>query len=241
MLVVLSLLPGGSIFAEEIRVVTEIWEPYSFEKNGRVIGISTEIVEYSLKRADISISGGKIEVHPWVRSYHAALNSENVLIYTILRTQEREKLFKWVGPIIPSERFYFYKRRTREDISVSSLDEARKYQIGALRGSVHVGFLKNNGFPESVIQTVGKQDLNLLKLLKGRIDFIIDTDSSLEIRTKQMNLPLSEFEKSLFLFENGYYMAFNRKTPYNTVEKVRDAFSELKNEGEIYKIIEKYK
>lgn len=241
MLAVFSLLSGGSIFAEEIRVVTEVWEPYNFVKNGSVTGISTEIVEYSLKRTDISISGGKIEVYPWSRSYHTALNSENVLIYTILRTQGREKLFKWIGPIIPSEKFYFYKSGTRKDISVSSLDQARKYQIGALRGSVHEDFLKKNGFPESVIQTVGEQDRNLIKLLKGRIDFIIDTDSSLKIRTKQMNLPLSAFEKSLFLFENGYYMAFNNNTPYNTVEKVRKAVSELKNEGEIYKIIEKYK
>jgi polar amino acid transport system substrate-binding protein len=236
-----NLLAGSSIFAQEIRVVTEVWEPYNFEKNGRVRGISTEIVESSLKRAGIRISGGKIEIYPWIRSYQAALNSENVLIYTILRTQERENLFKWVGPIIPSERFYFYKIRTRKDISVGSLDQAKKYQIGALRGSVHEDFLKKNKFPEGVIQTVGEQDLNLIKLLKGRIDFIIDTDSSLKIRTRQMNLPFSEFEKSLFLFENDYYMAFSKNTPSNTVQKIRTAFSQLKNEGQIYKIIEQYK
>ncbi|MBF0259511.1 MAG: transporter substrate-binding domain-containing protein [Desulfamplus sp.] len=239
--IIISLFLGSFISANEIKVVTETWEPYNFEKNGKVTGISTEIVEYSLKKAGISISGNKINIYPWVRAYKMAMEDENILIYTILRTQERENLFKWVGPLIPSEKFYFYKNKSRTDISVSSLDEAKKYQIGVLRGSVHEDFLLRNGFSTTLIQTVADQELNLKKLLAGRIDFIIDTDSSLEIRTKQMNLPLSEFEKTLFLFENGYYMAFSKKTSDEIVEKVRNAFSELEKEGEVDKIIEKYK
>jgi len=238
---IISLFSGSFISADEIKVVTETWEPYNFEKNGKVTGISTEIVEYSLKKAGIGISGNKIKIYPWVRAYKMATENENILIYTILRTQERENTFKWVGPLIPSEKFYFYKNKSRTDISVNSLDEAKKYQIGVLRGSVHEDFLLTNGFSNTFIQTVADQKLNLKKLLAGRIDFIIDTDSSLEIRTEQMNLPLSEFEKTLFLFENGYYMAFSKKTSDDIVEKVRNAFSELEKKGGVDKIIEKYK
>ncbi len=238
--IIISLFSGSFISADEIKVVTETWEPYNFEINGKVTGISTEIVEYSLKKAGISISGNKIRIYPWVRAYKMATKNENILIYTILRTQERENTFKWVDPLMPSEKFYFYKNKSRTDISVNTLDEVKKYQIGVLRGSVHEEFLLSNGFSDTFIQTVADQELNLKKFLAGRIDFIIDTDSSLEIRTKQMNLPLSEFEKTLFLFENGYYMAFSKKTSDDIVEKVRNAFSELKKEGEVDKIIEKY-
>ncbi|MEE4355768.1 MAG: transporter substrate-binding domain-containing protein [Desulfococcaceae bacterium] len=239
--IIFSLFLGKSVSADEIKVVTETWEPYNFEKDGKVTGISTEIVEYSLKKAGIGISGNKINIYPWVRAYRMAMEDENILIYTILRTQEREDLFKWVGPLIPSEKFYFYKNKSRTDISLHSLDDAKKYQIGVLRGSVHEDFLLRNGFPATLIQTVADQELNLKKLLAGRIDFIIDTDSSLGIRTKQMNLPLSEFEKTLFLFENGYYMAFSKKTSDDIIEKIRNAFFTLKKEGGVDKIIEKYK
>lgn len=226
-------------YTDEITVVTENWEPYNFEKNGEVAGISTEIVKACLNKANISIKNNRIQLYPWVRAYQKALDEKNVLIYTILKTPEREKKFKWIGPIIPSERFHLYKRRG-QDLSLRSLEDAKEFQIGCLRGSVHVDFLLKRGFPECSIQTVPDQRQNLLKLLGGRVDFIIDTDSSLTIRTKQMGLPIEKFEKSLFIFENDYYMAFSEKTSDELVNKVRATFETMKQQGMIETIIGKH-
>ncbi|MBF0377289.1 MAG: transporter substrate-binding domain-containing protein [Desulfamplus sp.] len=221
-------------------MATEIWEPYNFVKDGKVIGISTEIVEYTIKQAGIAIKEGEIGVYPWARAYKMALEDENVLIYTILRTEEREKLFKWIGPLIPPEKFYFYKHRTRSDVVVKTLDHAKKYRIGILRDSIHGQFLTAHGFPKYSLDEVSEQVFNLKKLLADRIDLIIDLETTLKIRTQEQNLPLPEFEQVLFLFEHGYYMAFSQSTSEKIVERTRSAFEEVKASGVIQQILKKY-
>lgn len=227
--------------AQEIIVATEIWEPYNFVKDGKVIGISTEIVERTLQQAGIAIKGGKIGVYPWARAYAMVLEYENVLIYTLLRTEEREKLFKWVGPLIPAEKFYFYKHRTRSDVIVKTLDDAKKYRIGVLRNSVHEQFLTAHGFPKESLEKVSDQVFNLKKLIYDRIDLILDVESTLKIRTQEQNLPLSELEQVLFLFDSGYYMAFSQSTSDAIVEQVQSAFQKVQASGIIQEILRKYK
>ncbi len=240
-IVVMLFLWCGMSDAQEIIVVTEIWEPYNFVKDDNVIGISTEIVEHTLQQAGMAIKDGKIGVYPWARAYAMALENENVLIYTILRTEEREKLFKWVGLLIPPEKFYFYKHRTRSDVIVKTLDDAKHYQIGVLIDSIHGQFLTAHGFPKESLDGVSDQVLNLRKLLYDRIDLILDVETTLKIRTQEQNLPLSEFEQVLFLFEHGYYMAFSQKTSDAIVERVQSAFQETQTSGIIQEILKKYK
>jgi len=241
LIVVMLFLWCGMSYAQEVTVVTEIWEPYNFIKDGRVIGISTEIVKHTLQQAGMTIKDGKIGVYPWARAYAMALKDENVLIYTILRTKEREKLFKWVGRLLPSEKFYFYKHRTRSDVVVKTLDDAKQYKIGVLRDSIHGQFLIAHGFPKKSLEVVSDQMLNLRKLLYDRIDLIIDVEATLKIRTQEQNLPLSEFQQVLFLFEHGHYMAFSQKTSDAVVERVQSAFQNVQTSGIIQKILEKYK
>jgi polar amino acid transport system substrate-binding protein len=51
----------------------------------------------------------KIELLPWVRAYNMALNRDNVLIYTITRTTERENLFHWIV-LLGAAKFYLMGR-----------------------------------------------------------------------------------------------------------------------------------
>lgn len=225
---------------QEINVITETWEPYNFVKNGRVVGLSTEIVELTLQKAGLTIKNGKIDVYPWARAYRIALNDRNVLLYTILRTEEREGLFKWVGPLVPPETFYFYKHRTRTDVVVNTLDDAKKYKIGVLRDTVLEDFLNKHGFSRQLIDPVSDHVFNLKKLLADRIDLIMDVESSLKIRTSEQGLPLSEFEQGLYLFDHGYYMAFSLNTSDEIVERARAAFREVQASGIIETLQKKY-
>lgn len=239
-LALFCLLLSTPCLGQEIRVVTEEWKPYNYSSQGEVKGICTEIVKLSIKNAGFKIAGGKINIYPWARSYRIALSNENVLIYTILRNSRREKLFQWIGPLIRPEKFYFFKKRARDDVKVTSLSDAKKYQIGILRASIHEDFLLSKGFSKSTIQPVADHKLNLHKLLNERIDLIIDTLSSIKIRTKKMGLPLEQFERSLFLFKNDFYMAFSNKTDKAVVNRLKSAFTELKDRGVTCQILEKY-
>ncbi len=231
---------GVPISSPGITIVTEDWPPYNYIEDGRVTGISTEIVQATLAKAEIE---AKINVYPWARAYKTALDQKNVLIYTIVRTDEREKLFNWIGPIVPPARFFLYKLKDRTDIVVNSLDDAKKYRIGVIRNSIQHLFLQGQGFEENKqLYPVAQEGQNIEKMFLGRIDFIVENELVLPIRMKKAGLPLSRVEQALMLFEGGegYYMALSRQTPADMVERMRTAFEQVKAEGLPESITEKY-
>jgi len=70
-LAISMLLSGNTGFAEDqsrtFRIITEEFPPYNYtDHDGKVVGISTEIVREMLKRLD---HADNIEVMPWVDGY----------------------------------------------------------------------------------------------------------------------------------------------------------------------------
>nr|BFE97768.1 hypothetical protein GCM10020185_83040 [Pseudomonas brassicacearum subsp. brassicacearum] len=88
---VLMFLAASAGAAEApLRIVTEELPPYNMTQNGRMTGMSTEVVQAVLKEVGMD---APIHSMPWARAYELALNESNVLIYSIVRTPAREPLF----------------------------------------------------------------------------------------------------------------------------------------------------
>jgi len=124
-----------------IDIVTEEFPPYNFTKDGKITGYSTEVVQAVLKEIGIN---GNIAMQPWARALDSAQGAENVLIYSISRSEQREKLFKWVGQINESKnRFYALKG---SPIKIGTLEEAMRYKTGTVNGDVREQYLEKRGF-----------------------------------------------------------------------------------------------
>ena len=229
---------AAAAVAQELTVVTEEWPPYNYEENQEVTGLSTEIVKAALEKAGVA---AKFGVYPWARAYKMALENENVLIYTIIRTPEREELFKWVGPLVPSSKFSLYKLKTRADIALQSLADAKRYKIGVMRDDSTYQFLASHGFKDDEqLEIVPSEDLNVKKLFAKRVDFICGNSIGLPERMNFFWLPYEEVEAAIFLFEQGLYIAFSKSTSDELVAKVSKAFEEIKAEGKIEVFMKKY-
>ena len=219
--------------AQEIKVVTEELPPFSMTQSGRVTGLSTEVVRAVLKEAGLNAS---IQSVPWARAYDLAANTPNVLIYSISRTSEREKLFKWVGVIAPTH-WYLFAMANRP-LHIQKLSDARNFQIGTINEDVGEQYLKANGFTVGKnIQSSNEHKLIYEKLKLGRIDFWISDEISAfylvrsagedPAKTLTRSLPLPELDGS----EEGMEMAFGAKTPDETVQRFRRAFAEIQLQG----------
>ncbi len=226
--------------AQEITAVTEQWPPYNYKENNEIKGISTEIVQAALSKAGIK---AKIHVYTWARSYKMASEQENVLIYTILRNEKREKLFKWIGPIVPLAKMCLFRPSERTDIVVNSLEDAKKYRIGVAYNTSTHQLLLDKGFEKGKnLFPVPKQEQNIAKLLKGRLDLITDREITLAMGMKSLGKPFSKVEKVFILSEwdQGFYMAFSTKTSDKIVEQVKTAFDQVKAQGIPETVMEKY-
>jgi polar amino acid transport system substrate-binding protein len=239
-----AILLLAPVPADSITVVTEEMPPFNHTENGVVAGMATEVVQEALDRSGLSAT---FVVYPWKRAYQTALRQPNVLIYSIGRNPDREEKFQWVGVIAPVN-MYFFKLRGRDDIHIENLEDAKKFQIGAVSGDYTLGFLRDQGFPESKLDVTGAFRQNIRKLFGQRVELVLVdelTMASLVKAEAAAGAPFSmdQLERAHFVedLSTGMYMAYSLGTPAETVEKTRTALEEMKTDGTYQAILDRYR
>lgn len=218
--------------ADSIRIVTEELPPYNMTQGGQVTGMSTEVVQAVLK--EVGLQAG-IQSMPWARAYDIAQNSENVLIYSITRTAQREKLFKWVGVIAPTH-WYLFARADRQ-LQLKSLEDARKLQIATVNEDVGEQYLQSKGFVIGKnLQSSNKYEFNYEKLKLGRVDLWISNELNAVYLVRQAgDNPATVLARALdlpdVLSDEGLSMAFSLKTPDALVERFRKGLETVRKNG----------
>lgn len=236
-----GLLAGWALASpaqEVVRVVTEEYPPYNFTRGGKLTGLSTEIVEAVLKEMNVT---GQIQSMPWARAYDTALNSENVMIYSIVRTEHREKLFKWVGVIAQAD-LYLFALPSRQ-LRLKTLEEAKAYQTGTVNEDVGEQFLVTKGFAIGKnLQSSNKYEQNYQKLKMGRVDlWVTSRHVATHIARESGDDPARTLAPAFHFTDlgtQGYYMAFGPKTSDAYVQRFRGALEAIKRKG-IYDAIQK--
>ena len=220
--------------AEEIKAVTEDWPPFNYEKDGQLVGLSTEIVRVTLNGAGIQAD---FQIFPWARAYKMAVNDKNVLIYTITRTAEREKQFKWIGPLTTKRDILVARKGS--GIKIDSLEDAKKVKsIGTLRDDTREHLLKSLGFTN--LEPVSDEQLNAKKLVLGRIDLWTYKIPGLRTVCELAGVDYNEVEEVYHLREINLDIAFSKKTSDSIVQRWRNAFNDMVADGTIMNIRKKW-
>ena len=237
LVIVLSLLCIISpAKAEDLSVFTDEWAPYNFQENGLITGISTDIVKKTLQSAGFNYS---IKILPWKRGLATTQRTPLSLMYTVARTNEREDLFKWVGPIL-NGRVYLYKLKKRTDISINSAEDIQRYKSAVLRGGAVQSYLQELGIsPDHYVQ-VSYSDQLIPMLYANRVELIPGDELDLMYQIKQMDFKISNIETAFLLYQRDYYLALNKDTPDDIVNRLQLALDKLINTGERDQIIRNY-
>nr|WP_319583226.1 transporter substrate-binding domain-containing protein [uncultured Pseudodesulfovibrio sp.] len=199
--------------------------------NGHLSGWAVEIVR---ELADRTHCKSRIEPMPWARAYHIAIDQPNVALFPATRTEERDSLFHWVGPIF-RVRWCFLARKG-SGVVINSLDDARKVgSIGTYIGDARDRYLTELGFTN--LQRTANDATNYRKLEYGRLDLIIGSDSGLVSMTDCAGINPDNFEVALPLKEMDLYIAISRDTPLETVKAWQKAFQSLREDGTLTEIM----
>lgn len=219
--------------AQTIKAVTEE-SSYTYVRDGKVAGPATEIVEATLKRA--GLNDHRIALYPWARAYDMALQEPNTLIYLIARTPAREAQFKWAGEFLRIE-YHLYKLRSRKDVVVRNLDDAKAYAVGVMRDDVRQQYMQSRGFGKLVVSARNSDSLRML--VDGRVQLLPLPDTDMLRFCKEANIDPATLEKVLTLHEmtTGIYMAYSRGTADETVTRTRQAFDQLKSDGTVARLM----
>jgi len=239
----LVTLLSSSLFAEKLTLYTEEFPPFNYSEKGKIVGVSTEIVEAVMKRAGMEHS---IKSLPWARTYKMSQAKTNSFIYSISRRAKREELFQWVGIITPATQSIF-ALSNRADVRINALEDLNKYKVGTTVEDSREAYLASKGFDVEKFQRVAGDSayvLNYKKLKKKRIDVMPMPDAVMSHISKQQGDNPSSVLKKVFplkeISQGGYYLAASLSTPEVTVEKVRVALESFKKTNEYKMILKKW-
>ncbi len=239
MLVVLLFLSTMLSAEEKITLMTEIFPPYQYyNEDLKWTGISIEIIEAVKKEINSQIS---IKEVPWTRGVKITKKRKNTALFSMLRTPEREKLYKWVGPLIDLSMVFF--KKTGSEIVISSMEDAKKVnKVGVTRNVANHEILRAKGFKNLDILQNGADENNIIKLIKGRIDLWASTYfgglySGKSLGYEGMIEPIPE----VTAFKGQLYLAFNSKTDDSVIKRWQSGLDRIKANKTLDKIISKYK
>jgi polar amino acid transport system substrate-binding protein len=235
----IGAMAAGLLFAATaapaMTFTTEDYPPFNLKgADGKVSGISTEIVQEALKRAGLTAS---FELLPWERALDMAKKQADTCVYSAVRNAEREKLFKWVGPLTGDQITLFAKADST--ITLASVADAKKYKIGAYNGDAYGDFAEKQGLK---LDRVPSDVQNMPKLTSGRIDLWVSGAKSGPykavhegggIKIKPL-LPLGDPKDSQM------YLACNPGVADDVIKKLNDAVEAVKKDGTVDKIGKKY-
>lgn len=226
----------SSSYANAIKIMAENYPPYGYEnKDGKIIGLSTEIVQFIVEDSGIRVDSWVIA--PWARAFFDTKNNPNTVLYTVVRNPEREKMFHWIGPI-SDRNIYLYKLKRRSEITVDTIEDAKRYIIGSVIDTATTDLLLSKGAKPHIVP---HHDKTVKMLLVGHLDLVPHLEYSLAFIAKKFKAKFSDFEPVLLLDgSKKYYIVLNKDSSPSIVKKFRTSFKKLKANSGLTKIQQKY-
>ncbi|MCR8933600.1 MULTISPECIES: substrate-binding periplasmic protein [unclassified Pseudomonas] len=222
----------------DLVLLTENFPPYNMAKNGKnfaqgenISGIATDIVREMFQRAGLTYS--LTLRFPWERVYKLALENPGYGAFVMARLPDREKLFKWVGPIGPDDWILLAKADSK--ITLATLEDARKYRIGAYKGDAIAETLAKQGLKPIVV--LRDQD-NAKKLVNGQIDLWATGDPAGRYLARQDGVTGL---KTVLRFNSAeLYLALNKDVPDTVVARLQAALDQMRKDGVVDEIMGRY-
>lgn len=215
-----------SDFPGTLQVITEQYPPISFRNSfGEITGYGSDVVYEIMKRNKCT---SDVRLTLWSIGYELALYNPNICLFTMDRTETRESLFQWVGPVGTNTTWFY--TRAGSGITINSLEQARNLKTVGIISSWFSGQrLQELGFTNLV---EGREPVLMAKkLMSGEVDAFVCSGVTFPDILRDAGYPYNQVVPSYSLMSSDYYIAFSTNTPKKTVDQWQSAFNAMKQDG----------
>jgi ABC-type amino acid transport substrate-binding protein len=228
LMMVFSLL---GVCHAELQILGEDSPPGEYlDPNGKPAGVTIDLVHDLLDRLNVRAT---IRILPWKRAYHMGLNENNVALLETTRTEERESLFKWVGPLLVVKRIIYGRADYAKPLkTVADLQQGGT--ICVLRGSSNETYLQSLGITNINAVTLPAQCLKMLEA--GRVQLFYTSEIGMEGLLKEQGLAADRFKALLHLKKEYLYLAFSKDVSDERIRNWQDVLEEAKRDGTVARI-----
>ena len=211
----------------ELSFFTETYPPANFLVDDKITGYSVDILLAASEIVGEPVDLEQLTLQPWARSYRTVLTEQNSVLFSTTRSEQRENLFKWVGPI--AEIKVVVLARKDSGIEITRPMDMANYRIGVIRDDIGEQSLLELGIPRNSMQEANYVTVLAEQLMKKRIDLLVYSQRAAYWWSKQAGLDPDLFQPVYLVREGDVYFAFNKLTDSTVIEKLQRGLDLLKS------------
>jgi polar amino acid transport system substrate-binding protein len=230
--------------AKDLTYITEQYPPYSYQKDGKLHGISVDLLKKVWERMGVNLNSSAIQLMLWTEGYDRTLKENNTVLFLTARLPQREQLFKWAGPIL-SGKFVLLAKKDK-NIRIAASEDLKKYRIGAIEDDVAIQLLLDKGCKKEdlILETNSAPIIEMLEI--GSIDAWAYNNITGIWQIQESGKNVSNYEEAYVLENVDGYLAFNKDVPDLLVQSFQQAIDYIKSNkdangvSDYEKILKKY-
>lgn len=226
-----------------LEYITEDFPPYNFKgDDGDAHGLNVDLLVEMFKEMGASKGRPDIKIQPWARGYRAAQEKGKInVLFSTTRTEARESLFKWVGPLSEATNALITLKGNPHNVVINSDADFANYKYGAIRDDIGELKLKEAGVTSKQI-THGANFPALVKMLNAKRVQAISYNATVGLwLIKQAGFNPDDFEIVYSKTIGEHYFAFNKSVDDATVAAHQEALDKVKaNASLVNSIKDKY-
>lgn len=214
----------SSYSIDQLTILVEN-DPYQVNEKGEPFGAAIDVCKEIMKKVGLKPT---MQVIPWARGYKQAIEGPNTLLILGARSEEREKLFKWLGPIDRDAIILYAKKGS--GYHFTSLDDAKKVpKIGCVRGTVEDQLLTKLGFKN--LDLSDDQINAMKKLMLGRVNLLPIGLVSVKAISESAGYSIDDLEQTTVIQDTKYYYLVSKDVSDATLAILQKALDDLKADG----------
>ena len=222
--------------AHALQIVTEENPPFNFTEGGKLKGMSTQIVAALGVRTDTPMN---FKAMAWPNAYEIAQSKRDACVYSTVRLENRERIFKWVGPIA-SDSWGLYAK-SAFGAEIKTLADVRPFRIGAVTDDAKVEWLKQRAVTNIDMVDDDRKNpprLTLDRKQQGGIDLWVA--SVYHAREVAAAAKVSDLKLVLKINEQQLWLACNPGVSSTVIKAMQDALDAMRKDGTYDKIVQPY-
>jgi len=232
---VCSAVTAHALSFEDLTYMTEEYYPYNYTERGEIKGISVDLLRMTWK--ELGVAPQPIDVLPWARAYEHVQNDPATILFSMAKTEGREDMFKWAGPI-RVVRFVLVAKKSKQ-ITLATLDDLAGYSVGTLRDDI-TDILLEKYKKIAKIDAVAEMKQNISKLMDDRLDIVAYEERSWHKIIAKKGLSPDDFETIFILKETPVFFAFHIQTPPALITQFQKALECSKTRDAYQQLLDKY-
>lgn len=214
----------------EVSFYTEAYPPANFLIDDIITGYSVEILMEASALVGEPVTLSQMTLQPWARSYRTVLTHKNSVLFSTTRSEHRENLFQWAGPIVDIK--VVVLARKDANIKIDDPLDMAQYRIGVIRDDIGEQSLLELGIPRNSMQEASYVTVLAEQLMKKRIDLLVYAERAAYWWSRQVGVDPDMFESVYVVREGDLYFAVNRSTDKEIVDKLQKGLDLLKQKDE---------